>query len=81
MRHGSGIGKQIAELDGTMDEQRALDMADPKFREAVYEHGKRLMNVKAFDRQEENQVVHGIKDGRAFKYDLPVLNEPIVMLN
>jgi len=45
------------------------------------DHTKRMRNIKAFDRQNEESMIHGIKDGIAYKYDLPVLNEPIQMLN
>ena len=38
---------------------------------------KKQTHIKKIDRQDSESMLHGMEGLKAFKYDLPVVNEPI----
>ena len=56
-------------------------MFDPEFQEDFFMHEKKQTSIRKISRREEDEMLHGEDGSMIYKYDLPVVNEPMKMFN
>ncbi len=56
-------------------------MFDDDFRENMFKWEKKQHHIKKIDKQDPENMLHGMDGAKAYKYDLPVVNEPIKLRN
>ena len=54
---------------------------DPEKEEKEMFFNQMVSSIKHIERVEERELRHGEEGGRIYKYDLPVVNEPIEFRN
>jgi hypothetical protein len=66
---------------GTDIMEKDKNMYDPEREEKEMEFEKMVKSISRIDRKDETELRHGDEGGTIYKYDLPVVNSPIIFHN
>lgn len=74
------VAPQQRQFAGGADSVQPTDY-DPEYDEREIMFNKMVASIQPIERKDETELLHGEEGGMIYKYDLPIINQPIVFHN